>query len=465
MSQATVLVVEDDIGLREAIADTLEMAGYIALAVEDGESALVELGRNQPDIVVSDVNMPGMDGHTLLKSIRHQNAKLPVLMMTAYGTVSSAVQAMHQGATDYLAKPFKPEKLIGLIKQYVVANEPVVEGPVVADPASQSLLKLAQRVARSDATVMISGPSGTGKEVLARYVHQCSERETEPFIAINCAAIPDNMLEATLFGYEKGAFTGALQATPGKFELAQGGTLFLDEIGEMDLNLQVKLLRVLQEREVERIGGRKTLQLDVRVIAATNRDLKRQVSEGNFREDLFYRLNVFPLEWKALSERPLDILPIARHLLNKHAIKMGRPVPELSESAAQRIAAYRWPGNVRELENTIQRALILQEGNDILADDLHMEMFNDMTDPEIGMPGISASNASRGEDVVSSGGLEGHVRSHEYQLILDALRECRGSRKAVAEKLNLSPRTLRYKLARMREEGIDIPDTRSFSYA
>lgn len=452
MAQATVLVVEDDRTLQEALTDTLQMAGYRTLVASNGEEAMVHLGRVSPDLVVSDINMPGMDGHDLLSNIRQTWANLPVLLMTAYGSISSAVQAMRQGATDYLTKPFSPEHLVAVVNRYVGDKSDSTGDPVVADPRSTELLKIAQRVAAADATVMVTGPSGTGKEVLARYVHKASPRSDKPFVAINCAAIPDNMLEATLFGYEKGAFTGAHQACPGKFEQAQGGTLFLDEIGEMDLNLQAKLLRVLQEKEVERLGGRKTISLDVRVVAATNRDLKEQVAEGRFREDLFYRLNVFPLTWLPLRDRPGDILPLADHLLARHARSQGRPVPKLSQDAVTKLAAYHWPGNVRELDNVIQRALILQDGEAILPGDLHLE-------GEVATP--AASVAAQPEAPAAPAGfndsLGSDVRNHEFRLILDALRQFNGSRKHVAEKLGVSPRTLRYKLARMREQGIEVP--------
>jgi two-component system response regulator FlrC len=290
---------------------------------------------------------------------------------------------------------------------------------------------------------MVLGPSGSGKEVLARYIHQQSPRHAGPFIAINCAAIPENMLESTLFGYEKGAFTGAIAACPGKFEQAQHGTILLDEISEMDLNLQAKLLRVLQEREVERLGSRKTIKLDVRVIATSNRDLKKAVQDGLFREDLYYRLNVFPLRWTALWERPGDILPLAEHLLALHASQMGLPTPQLSEDARERLMAHPWPGNVRELDNVVQRALILCPEGLIGCEHLILEE----TDEELVRP----------LERLSGEGLGGELKQQEHQIILDTLQDCNGSRKAVADRLGISPRTLRYKLAQMREAGIDLP--------
>ncbi len=293
---ARILLVEDDRALREALSDTLLIGGCEFTAVDSAEAALVALQREAFGLVVSDVNMPGMDGHQLLGLIRARYPQLPVLLMTAFGAVERAVDAMRQGAADYLVKPFEPKVLLELVARHAQGQVPVAEGegPVAVEPASRQLLELAARVARSDSTVLISGESGTGKEVLARYIHQQSPRANKPFIAINCAAIPDNMLEATLFGHEKGAFTGAIAAQPGKFELADGGTILLDEISEMPLALQAKLLRVLQEREVERVGARKPIELDIRVLATTNRDLLGEVAAGRFREDLYYRLSVFP---------------------------------------------------------------------------------------------------------------------------------------------------------------------------
>ncbi|MFL6533569.1 MAG: sigma-54-dependent response regulator transcription factor FleR, partial [Pseudomonas sp.] len=287
-----VLLVEDDRALREALADTLLLAGHDHAAVGSAEEALLAVAREPFSLVVSDVNMPGMDGHQLLGLLRARQPQLPVLLMTAHGAVERAVDAMRQGAADYLVKPFEPKALLDLVARHALGSPAVEgEGPVAIEPASAQLLDLAARVARSDSTVLISGESGTGKEVLARYIHQQSRRANEPFIAINCAAIPDNMLEATLFGHEKGSFTGAIAAQAGKFEQADGGTILLDEISEMPLGLQAKLLRVLQEREVERVGARKPISLDIRVVATTNRDLAGEVAAGRFREDLYYRLS------------------------------------------------------------------------------------------------------------------------------------------------------------------------------
>ncbi len=314
---------------------------------------------------------------------------------------------------------------------------------MASDLRTVELRELARRVAGADVTVMINGESGTGKEVLARYIHRHSTRSDGPFVAINCAAIPESLLEATLFGYEKGAFTGALRTSVGKFEQAQGGTLLLDEVSEMDLGLQAKLLRVLQEREVERVGGQDPIPLDVRVLATSNRNLREAVAAGRFREDLFYRLNVFPLMLPPLRERPRDILPLATHLLERRRGPAGA-APVLSPRAVDRLLAHRWPGNVRELDNVMQRALILQQGGVIAAADLCFD-----TEPDAAPAETPADTGPRG--------LSADLRSLEGQRILDTLRSVSGSRKTAAEVLGISPRTLRYKLARLREAGVAVP--------
>ena len=444
MSKTTILIVEDDAGLREALLDTLLLGNYNVIAADCAEEALMMLSSQNVDLVVSDIQMGEMSGLALLKSIKAKYPNMPVLLMTAYATIDDAVQAMRDGATDYLSKPFAPEVLLNLVGRYAPAQKIESRTPIVADPSSLKLLELSRKVAKSEATVMVMGPSGSGKEVLSRYIHDQSPRSESPFVAINCAAIPENMLEATLFGYEKGAFTGAIQACPGKFEQAQDGTLLLDEITEMDLALQAKLLRVLQEREVERLGGRKNVKLNVRVIATSNRDLKKAVDAGEFREDLYYRLNVFPIEWRPLAQRPGDIVPLAEHLVQRHASSQGLGTIRLSAAARNKLSQYSWPGNVRELENVVQRALILCENNEIDASDL-------MIDDDMSVP------VDILQEQVEECKLGSELRYQEHQIILDTLVSCNGKRKDVAEKLGISPRTLRYKLARMREDGIEVP--------
>ena len=449
-----VLLVEDDHALREALADTLLLAGHGFLAVNSGEEALAAVTSQAFSLVISDVNMPGMDGHQLLARLRTSQPQLPVLLMTAHGAVERAVDAMRQGAVDYLVKPFEPRALLDLVARHALGSLGVAdtEGPVAVEPASVQLLELAARVARSDATVLISGESGTGKEVLARYIHQHSLRIDQPFVAINCAAIPDNMLEATLFGHEKGAFTGAIAAQAGKFEQADGGTLLLDEISEMPLGLQAKLLRVLQEREVERVGGRKPIVLDIRVVATTNRDLAGEVAAGRFREDLFYRLSVFPLAWSPLRERTADILPLAERLLAKYISKMKHTAVRFSADAQACLSAYSWPGNVRELDNAIQRALILQQGGMIQAADFCLAGPVACAP----LPSLSRIEPLPVDAVEPAGALGDDLRRREFQMIIDTLRAERGRRKEASERLGISPRTLRYKLAQMRDAGMDV---------
>ncbi|WP_237860233.1 sigma-54-dependent transcriptional regulator [Pseudomonas sp. PGPR81] len=448
-----VLLVEDDRALRQALGDTLEIGGFAYRAVGSAEEALEAVQSDAYSLVISDVNMPGMDGHQLLAHLRRQYPQLPVLLMTAHAAVERAVEAMRQGAVDYLVKPFEPKALLSLVERHAAGRLSAVEdeGPVASEPASRQLLELAARVARSDSTVLISGESGTGKEVLARYIHQQSPRAAQPFVAINCAAIPDNMLEATLFGHEKGAFTGAIAAQAGKFEQAEGGTLLLDEISEMPLGLQAKLLRVLQEREVERVGGRKPIALDIRVLATSNRDMAGEVAAGRFREDLFYRLSVFPLAWQPLRERAGDILPLAERLLARHVAKMKHAPVRLSAAAQACLQAHAWPGNVRELDNALQRALILQQGGVIEAADFCLAGAIPLSAvaPAAALP-VAVEPAGE------AGGLGDDMRRHEFQMIIDTLRAERGRRKEAAERLGISPRTLRYKLAQMRDAGLDV---------
>jgi two-component system response regulator FlrC len=465
----TVLVVEDDAGLREALIDTLMLSGIDCVEADSAEAAVMLLKQNKFSLVVSDVQMGSMSGLDLLRTIKLNYPDLPVLMMTAYATIDDAVEAMRLGAIDYMAKPFAPEVLLNMVSRYLPEKAKETDGPVVADPASLKLLELAAKVARSDASVMVLGPSGSGKEVLARYIHDKSPRVNEAFVAINCAAIPENMLEATLFGYEKGAFTGAIQACPGKFEQAQKGTILLDEITEMDLALQAKLLRVLQEREVERLGGRKTIELDVRVLATSNRDLKEAVAEGKFREDLYYRLNVFPLTWKPLKDRPLDIVVLAEHLVTRHCNKAGQAAPRMSEAAKHKLSQHSWPGNVRELDNVVQRALILHSNGVIEPGDVFIENFdpievvNAKQENSVAAPLINVvSEHDYCADDVDNLDDDGfcyrtELQDKEHKIILDTLNRFQGKRKEVADALGMSPRTLRYKLAKMRDLGLPVP--------
>ncbi|MCH9673495.1 MAG: sigma-54 dependent transcriptional regulator, partial [Gammaproteobacteria bacterium] len=445
-----VLVVEDDPELRAAVCETLDHAGFAVAEACDGEAALALVAQRDFGLMITDVQMPNLDGLELLHQSRALKPDLPVLVMTAFGSIQQAVDAMREGAADYLVKPFEAEVLATKASRYAIHKQAEVVGrPVANDPVSVELYNLAERVAERDATVLLGGESGVGKEVLARFIHERSRRAAGPFVAVNCAAIPDNMLEAMLFGYEKGAFTGAHKACPGKFEQASAGTILLDEISEMDLGLQAKLLRILQEREVERLGGQTVIPLDVRVIATSNRQLREEVGRGRFREDLFYRLNVFPLSVPPLRERPEDIVTLALHLIRRHAAREGVAAPFLSKEAERLLRDYSWPGNVRELENVVQRALILAGAGEI-----------DATAIQFDAPSQERDMAPEGTSHVDDADtLEGQLRQREFTHILEVMNEYQGNRKKVAEALGVSPRTLRYKLAKMRESGIVYGDS------
>lgn len=438
-----VLVVEDDAGLREAISDMLALNKISYEAVENGQAAEEFLSQESASLVLSDVQMSPGNGYELLASIQKKQLNIPVILMTAYGSIPQAVDAIQAGAADYLVKPFEVKNLLNTLKQQMIQPGVSHEQPVAEDPVSIDTLNMAGRVAGTDASVLLNGESGVGKEVYSRYIHQQSARKNQSFVAINCAAIPENMLEAALFGYEKGAFTGAVKSSIGKFEQAQGGTLLLDEITEMDLGLQAKILRVIQEKEVERLGSSKTIQLDVRIIATSNRDLKTEVAEKRFREDLYYRLNVFPITIPPLRQRPGDIIPLAQKILGQYSRAAGQRI-QISKEACDLLSQHQWMGNVRELDNVIQRALILKQGNDINAADIMIET----------QPLDTGSNRVQEE----SGILHNDLRDRETEVIIETLRGFQGSRKKTAEKLGISPRTLRYKLARLRDSGALVTD-------
>ncbi len=441
VSKIKILLVEDDHELLNALVDTLTMEGYSVHGVNKLSSAKSYLSNNQVDLVVSDVNFNDVDkncdletGVDFLNYSRSLSMPVPFVLMTAYATVDKAVEAVKLGAMEYLVKPFEAEQLINIVRKNIkVQHEDSIF--VAIDDESVRIKRLAAQVAATDVSILINGESGTGKEVLASYIHQCSSRNGMPFVAINCAAIPENMLEAMLFGYEKGAYTGAHTSNPGKFEQAQGGTLLLDEISEMDISLQAKLLRVLQEKQVERLGGKNLIDLDVRILATTNRNIKQEVQEGRFREDLYYRLSVFPITLKPLRQRSDDILPIIESLLHKYRDIRGNVA--LSEKARIKLVEYHWPGNVRELDNVIQRSIVLCTHNEILPEHVFLDEYNDVKQKEVQQ--------------------EGSLKENETSMILHALEEGNGSRKRAAEKLGISPRTLRYKLARLKDQGIDIP--------
>lgn len=438
MKTLPILIVEDDDDLRDALSDTLKLSRYSVLAAQDGMAAIEVLKTQAVGLVITDVQMPNMTGLGLLHEIKSRWPHIPVLLMTAYGEISQAVEAMREGACDYLSKPFEVDELLSRVARWMLPaslSESGKKTAITDDPATSAIYGMALRVATTPATVMITGESGSGKEVLARYIHEHSQRSDKPFVAVNCAAIPDNLLEATMFGYEKGAFTGATQAQAGKFEQAQGGTLLLDEISEMPLALQAKLLRVLQEREVERVGGHRPIPLDVRVIATSNRDMKDEVEKNHFREDLYYRLNVFPLHIPPLRERTKDILPLARHFLSAMAISMDRGAMYFSPESEQVLIRYSWPGNTREMENVIQRAVILANSDMVYPEHLHLtvEAGSDLA----ALP----TEEPMGND----------LKSLEKTHVMNVLASVNGSRKLAAQKLGMSERTLRHKLQQYRE--------------
>jgi two-component system, response regulator FlrC len=427
------------------------------LAACDAAEALQMLETEEIALVISDVQMPGLNGYQLLTSIKRLRPDLPVVLMTAYGTVAQAVSAMREGATDYIVKPFDAQALIEMVRRQLSARVIPTE-MVAADPESKRLLALTRKMAETEATVLITGESGTGKEVYARFVRDHSARADRPFVAINCAAIPENMLEATLFGYEKGAFTGAAAAHAGKFEQAQGGTLLLDEISEMDLGLQAKILRVLQEREVERLGSTRTINLDVRLIATSNRDLPEEVRAGRFRADLYYRLNVMSLRLPPLRERRGDILPLAQRAIQACA-RGGQVSVTLSPDAERKLLQYDWPGNARELTNIVQRAAWLACGGHIHAQDL------DTGGGALSVPSHAATAATaagacaspQASPGVQDEGLGHDLKERERELILATLASTGGSRKLAAERLGISPRTLRHKLQQLKAAGVSVP--------
>lgn len=432
-----ILLVEDDKDLSEALKITLVNAGFCVDIALNANDALQLLKDKIFHVVVSDINLGKTNGIELLKTIKKNFYTLPVILMTAYGKIADAVVAIQNGATDYLTKPFNAEDLIAKIHQVIQNTLVSSESIIHADAKTKEIIALAKQVASSDASVLISGESGAGKEVFAKYIHDNSPRKNQPFVAINCAAIPDNMLEAILFGYEKGAFTGAYQTTEGKLEQGNFGTILLDEISEMPLILQAKLLRVLQEREVERLGGKKLIKLDIRIIATTNRLLSKEVEEGHFRKDLYFRLNVFPLQVTPLRERQADIIPLSYYFIKKYA---PQKAIELSKEAEDKLLTYTWPGNIRELQNVIQRAIIFSneekiERNHIIYDET-----------------IEAI-----EEETSSLLLSDQLVDKENDLILKILEETQGNRNVCAQKLGISARTLRNKLSRMKKMGISVP--------
>ena len=454
-----ILLVEDDTDLREAISVTLRLGGVEHQAFECAEDALPAIDPEAEQMLVTDFRLPGMNGLQLLAQARERHPQLPVVVMTAYADTQLAVQALKGGARDFLIKPFMPQQLLEVIARHHPSPRPAKTGSeaeiIAADPAILAVKNRCERVAGTGATVLLTGESGVGKDVFAKQIHQLSDRRNKPYVAINCAAIPENLLESTLFGYEKGAFTGAAKAQPGKFEQANGGTLFLDEIGEMPLELQAKLLRVLQDQVVERLGSLRSIHCDVRIVAATNQDLQQRVKDSKFREDLYFRLAVFPIRIPPLRERKNDILPLAEHFLVRYGRTMGRQGLKLSPASQNDLANYPWPGNVRELENAIQRALLLSDGEMIEPADieLHGSQVPAQTAspaPPTALDGTALAYVSDQESTASGAQ---DMDSIERDHILKVLKQVGGNRKEAVNILGLSERALRYKLKAYKEAG------------
>jgi len=429
-----ILVVDDDYHMRVALSEALVKAGYEVRAAEDGRVAMESIKKSSCDLVITDVKMPYVNGIDLLGRLKKEQCSVPVIVITAYGTVEHAVNAMKEGAFDYIQKPFDTETLYGIVQRALGLDSGKI---VCSSRAMKEVLLKAKAVAKTDATVMVMGESGVGKELISRYMHESGQRREMAFIAVNCAALPENLLESELFGYEKGAFTGAAARKPGKFELADKGTILLDEVTEVDLRLQAKLLRVLQEREVEVIGSKYPKKVDVKVIATTNRNLAKLMQEGKFREDLYYRLNVFPIVVPPLRERREDIPELTAHLLKKYA--RGTDT-RISAEAMDYLMQKGWKGNVRELENAVARACILSDYTVIKP--AHLQDPCDESEPMIPRTPVDAV---------------GSVREMEMKLILDALKSMDGNRTKAASVLGITSRTLRNKIKEYRDLGVAVP--------
>ncbi|HSF30929.1 MAG TPA: sigma-54 dependent transcriptional regulator [Candidatus Tectomicrobia bacterium] len=450
MAREHILVVDDEPDMRDALTAALRREGFSISTAANGVEALEKVQGQPFDLIITDVRMPRMGGLALLQELKRTSATIPVVMMTGYGRIEDAVEAMKAGAFDYLLKPFSLEDLkVVVTKALMPRNAPAsptaepsrpeeleypevganIERPIITqDHRMLQVIELAREAASSKATVLIQGESGTGKEILARYIHANSPRSTQPFVAVNCAAIPEGLLESELFGHEKGAFTGAVSKQVGKFEWAHRGTILLDEISEMPLPLQAKLLRVLQEHEIERVGGRKPVPVDLRIIATTNRRLKDHTAGGKFREDLYYRLNVIPLNIPPLRDRKSDIPLLIEHFIRKHSRGGNQALPRMSQDTIQHFLQYDWPGNIRELENMVERWLVLYQGGFLAISHLFLNEGTAALPPaSLGKPSMS-------------------VREMERALIMETLQAMNGNRTQAAKVLGISLRTLRNKL-------------------
>jgi len=454
---ATLLVADDDPGLRESLERTLTREGYRVVLASDGRAALERVQAGGVDLIVTDLRMPGLTGLELLRAAKAISPDVDVILLTAFGTVEEAVKAMKDGAYDFLTKPFRREQLLKLVDKALERRDLIeqnralkqqledirAKGQMIgASPSFRRMLTLIEQIADSSATVLIQGESGTGKELAARAIHERSARRTGPFVAVNCAALPDTLLESELFGYEKGAFTGAAGRKEGRFELAHGGTLFLDEVADLSLVTQPKILRVLQEGEFERLGGTRTLQVDVRIVAATNQDLAEMVKEKRFREDLYYRLNVITIRVPPLRERHEDIGVLAQHYLRVYAAKNGRKLEGFSNEALERLDSYAWPGNVRELENLIERSVLLARKDRIDAEDLPEEIAGVKRPPRDAILGLVGTS----------------LAEIERRLLDETLRITGGNKTQAAKLLGIDVRTVARKLERRDDDVVDGGD-------
>lgn len=445
---ANILIIEDEPRMRRLLELALGEDGHHVNAVEDAETGLKALRKNRVDLAITDLKLPGMSGLEFLQEARRINSGIPLVVMTAYGTVETAVEAMKAGASDYVLKPFTMAEMKLVVNKELdvqrvreenrslkeaLGQRYHFQNVIARSRKMQEVLALVERVAPTNSTVLLGGESGVGKDLIARAIHQNSRRAGGPFIKVNSTAIPDTLFESELFGFEKGAFTGALAAKPGKFELADKGTLFLDEIGDVPASTQVKLLRILQEREFERLGGTRTLKIDVRLLAATNRDLRAALEEGTFREDLYYRLNVVPIDIPALREHKEDIPELANHFLVRFAQEHEREIGGITPPALKLLMEYHWPGNVRQLENTIERAVALASGATLDAADIHLDS-------------LSSKSGSSSAGFLPEGMT---LEEWEDEMIREALKRASGNKSQAARLLGLSRNALRYRLGKM----------------
>lgn len=475
MVNKNILIVDDDDNMREAMKETVLRLNINVDTAENGRKGFEMATKKVYDLIISDMRMPEIDGLSMFEMLKATGIKTPVCFVTAYGSVTGAVEALKIGAYDYILKPFSPEVIEELIRRTFELSENNKQdikeeatdhnkkGTVYKSAYMEHVFSLAKDVAESEATVLITGESGTGKEVLARFIHENSTHSKGPFVAVNCAAIPENLIESELFGYEKGAFTGAVNKKLGKFESADGGTILLDEIGEIPIHLQAKLLRVLQEKEVERLGALKPSKINTRVLATTNRNLKEMSQEGTFREDLYYRLNVISMELPPLRDRKEDVADLSAFFIKKYSEINKKPVKPLSDDALKALQSYEWPGNVRELEHTIERAVVLSKTNEITSKDLFLHGitiagFKSKPEKQVeAKEEVKKAAPEQAEESVNSS-VGRTIADVEQELILKTLQDVAGNRTKAAEILGITVRTLRNKLNEYRDMGIDVEE-------